>query len=160
MQAVESFATNEDMRFAALALTASTLVATMSGCSLSPSDSPECTNDSQCGDDVCARTGECMGRTAVHSMTIQWTVNGSTAASASECVDHPNLFLQFDGSDYGDSIQFSPVVCTEGQFTIDKLPARYQKVQVGVEGLGGPIDESMFGTNSRVVFDLFQSATE
>src|SRR5262245_21438049 len=106
------------MRFAALALTAG-----LAGCSLAGGSGGECQSDSQCGDDVCSRSGECLARSMVREVTVKWTVNG-TPASLSSCAAHPDLFLQFDGADYGDTLRFAPVPCREGSFFADKLPKR------------------------------------
>jgi hypothetical protein len=123
------FANNKDMRFAAFAL-----MACLTGCSMSPTgSSSECNSDTQCGDDVCARTGECLAHSSVRSVTVTWTVDGVAAADSS-CADHPNLYLQFDSVDYGDSVRFTPVPCKEGSFFVDKLPTRYRQVEMGVEG--------------------------
>jgi hypothetical protein len=130
VQPPASFATNKDMRFAAFAL-----MAGLAGCSLSGNGSgSECTNDSQCGDDVCARSGECLPSSSVHAVTVSWTVNSEAAATSTSCSAHPDLYLQFNGVEYGDAIRFAPVPCVEGQFFVDKLPTRYQSVELGVEG--------------------------
>jgi len=138
------------MRIAAFAL-----MAGLVGCSLTPSGSGgECQSDSQCGDDVCARSGECLARSNIRSVTIKWTVNG-VAADASSCTAHPDLYLQFDGADYGDTLRFAPVPCREGSFFIDKLPKRYMQVELGSEGGASdvsPIDKA----TAQAQFDLFQ----
>ncbi|HEY0191320.1 MAG TPA: hypothetical protein VGC42_09385, partial [Kofleriaceae bacterium] len=119
------------MRFAPLVLFASASL--IGGCSLNGNGS-ECTTDAQCGDDVCARSGECTAKSSVHSVMVTWTVNSAVAAGSSACTQHPDLFLQFDGTDYGDALRFAPVPCAEGVFSVDKLPTRYQSVVVGFEG--------------------------
>ena len=137
------------MRIAALAL-----MAGLVGCSLTPSGSGgECQSDSQCGDDVCARSGECLARSNIRSVTVTWTVNGAPADAAS-CTAHPDLYLQFDGADYGDTLRFAPVPCREGRFPIDKLPKRYVQVELGSEGGASdvsPIDRA----TAQAQFDLF-----
>lgn len=137
------------MRYAALAL-----MACLAGCSLTSSSGAECVNDSQCGDEVCARTGECMARSSVRSVVVRWTVDG-VSASATSCGAHPDLFVRFDGTDYGDTLKFAPVPCSEGQFPVDTLPRRYHQVELGVEGSAGnvaPID----GATGQATFDLLQ----
>jgi hypothetical protein len=139
------------MRFAALAL-----MACLAGCSLTPGSGGECNSDSQCGDDVCARTGECLPRASVRRVTVHWTVNG-VAAAATSCATHPDLYLQFDGADYGDTFRFAPVPCSEGQFFIDKLPSRYLQVELGVQGSAGARDVSSIDTaTAQAQLDLFQ----
>lgn len=137
------------MRYAAYAL-----MAGLAGCSLTTSPTGECVSDSQCGDDVCARGGECTARSNVHAVLIKWTVEGA-AADAASCSAHPDLFLQFHGTDYGDTLRFAPVTCVAGVFNVDKLPRRYLQVELGVEGAAGnvlPID----ARTAQVQFDLVQ----
>ena len=138
------------MRIAALAL-----MAGLAGCSLTPSGSgSECQSDSQCGDDVCARSGECLARSNVREVTIKWTVNGVTA-DVSSCSAHPDLYLQFDGADYGDTLRFAPVSCRQGSFFVDKLPKRYAQVELGSEGGAGDVS-SIDAATAQAQFDLFQ----
>ena len=63
------------MRFAAFAL-----MACLSGCSLSPGDGAECTTDTQCGEDVCARTGECLPKSTftLRNSTVAFNTTSST----------------------------------------------------------------------------------
>lgn len=138
------------MRHAAIAL-----VACLAGCSLASGDPRECTSNSQCGsDDICAQGGECTAKANVRDVTVMWTVAGASA-SADTCAAHPSLVLKFEGADFGDRIEFSPVPCVEGLFHITQLPKRYQQVELqpesGMLGSGGvlPIDAS-----SKVQFNL------
>lgn len=138
------------MRIAALAL-----VAGLAGCSLTTSGSgAECQNDAQCGDDVCARSGECLARSGIREVTVKWTVNGA-AADLSSCTAHPDLYVQFDGADYGDTLRFAPVPCREGSFFVDKLPRRYAQVELGSEGGAGDVS-SIDAASAQAQFDLFQ----
>lgn len=89
--------------------------------------------DSQCGDEVCARSGECLPKSSVRAVSVKWTVNGA-AADATACTANPDLFIQFDGRDFGDTLRFAPVPCSEGSFYVDKLPTRYVHVVLGVSG--------------------------
>ena len=137
-----------DMRFAALAL-----AACLGGCSLTAGSGSECHTDYQCGDDVCARGGECLPRASIHEVTVKWTVN-STAPDAVSCTAHPKLYLQFDGADYGDTLRFAPVTCREGSFHVDRLPKRYVQVELGFEGSTGDVS-SIDAATTQVQFDLF-----
>jgi len=138
------------MRIAALAL-----MAGLVGCSLTSSgNGVECQNDAQCGDDVCARSGECLARSAVRSVTIKWTVNGA-AADVSSCGTHPDLYVQFDGADYSDTLRFAPVPCRLGSFFVDKLPKRYVQAELGSEGGAGDVS-AIEAATAQAKFDLFQ----
>ena len=165
VQFTRSFATNSGMRFAPLLLLAGTALA---ACSLN-SNGSECTTDSQCGDDVCARSGECLAKANVHSVMVSWTVNSATAAGSASCTQHPDLFIQFDGVEYGDALRIAPVPCTLGLFSVDKLPTRYQGVEIGFEGVGrGQGDAAALDattTPARATLNLFdptptESATD
>lgn len=137
------------MRCAALAL-----MACLAGCSLTSSGGGECVSDSQCGDDVCTRNGECAPRSSVRSVVVKWTLEGA-AANATSCNAHPNMFLQFDGSDSGDTLRFEQVACSQSQFPVDKLPKRYTQVELGFAGsttVVQPIDP----ITAQAVFDLFR----
>lgn len=111
---------------------------------------PECTNDSDCGGDVCARDGECLPASQVHSVRVTWTIRGQPASTAS-CAGSEELFIHFAGPAMGDSIGYAPVPCMLGQFSIDKLPRSYDSVEVGVER--GPSSIATI-TGSEVVVDL------
>ncbi|HEX8111839.1 MAG TPA: hypothetical protein VF516_29105 [Kofleriaceae bacterium] len=137
------------MRFAGLAL-----MACLAGCSLTPGTGGECVNDSQCGDDVCTRGGECVARANVRAVMVKWTVEGA-AASATTCGAHPDLYLQFNGADYGDTLRFEPVACRQGSYLIDKLPKRYQQVELGIQG-GTGTALTIDPASAQAMFDLFQ----
>jgi hypothetical protein len=137
------------MRYAGLAL-----MACLAGCSLTPGAGGECVNDSQCGDDVCTRGGECLARNNVRAVTVTWTVEGASA-SATTCDVHRDLYLQFNGTDYGDTLRFEPVVCSQGSFFVDKLPKRYQHVELGAQGGTGTV-VAIDPSTAQATFDLFQ----
>lgn len=149
MQETFGFATKQGMRSAAFAL-----LACLAGCSLTSGSGSECVSDSQCGDDVCTRGGECLARSSVRSVMVKWTVDGG-AANLTSCGGHPSLYVQFDGADYGDTLRFEPVVCSQGQFFIDKLPRRYQHVELGAAGGTGNV-LTIDAASTQAQFDLFQ----
>jgi hypothetical protein len=139
------------MRFAALALMASVTSLGAGACSLTPSGS-ECHSDVQCGDDVCARGGECLARASVREVTVKWTVNGEPA-SAAACATHPDLYIQFYGADYGDTLRL-PVSCRDGSYSAASVPKRYVQIELGVDG--GTGDLSPIDPSGRVQLDLLQ----
>ena len=140
------------MRFAVLALAGVTSLGGLAGCSLTPSGGVECHSDVQCGDDVCARSGECLTRSSVREVTIKWTING-VAASAESCAAHPDLYIQFYGDAYGDTLRV-PVSCRDGSYSATAVPKRYLQVELGVDG--GTADVSQIDASGRVQLDLFQ----
>ena|SRR5689334_17924162 len=136
------------MRIAAFAL-----LGCLAGCSLTTgASSGECQRDSQCGDDVCAHSRECLARSAVRDIVVRWTINGAVA-DATSCAAHPNLYLQFESADYGDTLRVTSVPCIDGVYPIAKLPKRYLQVELGFQGTVS--DVSPIET-SQVQFDLFQ----
>ena len=92
-----------------------------------------CHADADCGSThVCARDGECLSPSIVRTIHVTWTVNGQPA-SADTCASSPHLDLTFiDVS--GDEFGFSPVPCTEGKFTVDKMPTNYETVGLARTG--------------------------
>jgi hypothetical protein len=137
------------MRSAAL-----TLMACLAGCSLTSSSGAECVNDSQCGDDLCTRAGECAARSSVRSVVVMWTLQGA-AANATSCSAHPDMFLQFDGSDSGDTLRFEQIACAQSQFSVDKLPKRYAQVELGFAG-STTVVQSIDPHTAQALFDLFR----
>ncbi len=130
---------------------AAVLLVLLAGC---PSDSQStCTTDSQCGNNVCARDGECLPATEIMSVKVTWTIRGQ-AASATTCASSPDLLLQFDGVSYGDSFGYAPVPCMEGQFTEDKLPTRFQQVDIGLDNAGYFLGSKPIDATRVVAFDL------
>jgi hypothetical protein len=122
--------------------------AVLAACGSSSSD--KCTNDTSCGSgQVCARDGECLAPADVWSLKVTWTVNGMPA-SATTCAHAPDLELDFEDFDLGDTFGYAPVPCAAGQFTIDKLPRRFDQVDLGTGGryVSRPI------TGGVVAFDL------
>ena len=123
----------------------------LAGCSLSAGGS-ECIVDRDCEGDVCARDGLCHPASEVRAVTVRWTVRGA-AASADSCAGNPDLFLRFDGPDSNDRLGFSPVPCSIGQFSMDKLPSRYEKVELGIEG-GGFKKIGVINRDNAITFDV------
>ena len=131
-------------------------MACLAGCSLTSGSGGECVSDSQCGEDVCTRGGECVARVNVRAVMVKWTVEGASASAVS-CSEHPDLYLQFNGTDYGDTLRFEPVVCSQGSFFVDKLPRRYQQVELGAQGGTGNVRAiDAASAQAQAMFDLFQ----
>jgi len=126
------------------------LLAAAPGC---PADSTPsmCETDSQCGADVCARDGECLPASQVRSAKLTWTIRGM-AANASTCASSPNFYINFDSSTTGEAFGFAPVPCQEGLFSIDKLPVRFDEVEIGVDAR--TLQILPIRADGTVVFDL------
>jgi hypothetical protein len=115
-----------------------------------PGSDSTCKTDSECGGDVCARNGECVSAADVRMVKVTWTVRGQPA-SATTCGSTTDLELWFDSpSDY---FGYEPVPCMEGLFTIDKIPTRYDEVELDIAG-GSPVGFSPIPANLTVSFDL------
>src|SRR5512140_1252468 len=85
----------------------------------------KCQSDSACsGGDVCARSGACLPPSQVHPVHVTWTLRGMPA-DRTTCGATLDLQIGF-GMDAGiDVLQYAPVPCIEGKFTVDKLPNWY-----------------------------------
>lgn len=131
-------------------LLAITLLASLAGCPNRTGS--ECEIDSDCGSsDVCARDHMCTEASSVRAVMATWTIRGA-AASTTTCGAHPDLYISFIGDDFGDTLGFAPVPCKLGQFLVDKLPARFKQVELGVEG--GTSDVRTLDAAGTVALDL------
>lgn len=92
-----------------------------------------CHADSDCSSgEVCARDEECDAASDLRMVKVTWTISGMPV-TATACAGFATFFLEFDGPGYGDSFEFEPVPCAEGQFTIDKIPSRFMQVAIGTD---------------------------
>jgi hypothetical protein len=129
---------------------AATLLASLAGCP-NPTGG-ECELDGDCGGgDVCARDHMCTASSSVRAVMATWTIRGA-AASTTTCGTHPDLYIQFIGDDFGDTLGFAPVPCKLGQFSVDKLPIRFKQVELGVEG--GTSDVRTLNAAGTAALDL------
>lgn len=133
LRAVSRKACYQDrMRAPALAV-ALVLPLALGGCLSSGPMGGECNRDNDCGGgEVCARDGMCALSSSVRSVVTRWTIGGSPPTDQL-CASHPDLYIKFIGADFSDSFGYAPVPCALGQFTMDKLPDRYQAVELGVD---------------------------
>lgn len=116
-----------------------------------------CQADADCGGGsyVCARDGECLPSTDVRTVHVTWTIRGA-AANTTSCSNALHLDISFivAGDQYADQFGFSPVPCIEGKFTIDKLPNRFDEVQLAKTGDLSGFGEGLFGSDGTVALDL------
>lgn len=108
------------------------LVLACTGCPRGGQD--ECAQNADCAaGEVCARDRACADPSSVREVTVGWTVNGSDANTVS-CADHADFTLTFFGDAFGDELGFTPVPCATGQFFVDRLPRRFETVELGIGG--------------------------
>jgi hypothetical protein len=119
------------------------------GCGSSAPDT--CTTDSQCGGNVCARDGECLPADQVRLVKLSWTIRGAPA-SATTCASSPDFYINFYDPDPRDTFGFEPVPCQQGQFTVDKLPTRFDTAELGVTD--GVSKTAIIQSNGSATFDL------
>lgn len=93
-------------------------------------DGAECSVDADCGEGVCARNGECTLPADVRPVTVNWTIRGE-AASAQTCSRSPDLYIDFLGNSADDLWSYDPAPCPAGRFFVDKLPRRFDRVEIG-----------------------------
>jgi hypothetical protein len=109
------------------------LLVLLSGCP-SNTSSGYCETDTDCGGgQICARDMECIAPGDTRGVKATWTIGGA-AADATTCASMPNFYINFYGADPQDAFGFAPVPCMQGQFFIDKLPTRFDQVELGADG--------------------------
>jgi hypothetical protein len=112
----------------------------------------ECLEDNECGSgEVCARDNLCYRAAEVRFVKTTWTLRGQPA-SATTCGRYPDLYIEFRGSSV-ESLGFSPVPCANGQFSVDKLPRGFTRVELGVDN-GGPWSTASIGSTDTAAIDL------
>ena len=112
-----------------------------------------CQSDAACGGSyVCARNGECTAASNVRIVHATWTMRDQVATDAT-CTNARNLDITFSTSG-GDEFGFSPVPCSAGKYTIDKLPLRYSIVTLSRMGdyYGGA--SATFDVQGNAAIDL------
>jgi hypothetical protein len=106
-------------------------LAGLGGCLLG---TPRCESDADCGGEACARNGECTSEIVFVRYT--WNVGGLQPSEAG-CAGHPWLSVTFEDLDIGDELVYTPIRCTLGQITFDRMPARYDSVVLRAEDPAG-----------------------
>lgn len=115
-----------------------------------------CRSDTACdGDEVCARNGACYPEAQVRSITVTWTVGGSPA-DAVTCARAPDLRIGFDGPGRAtfNHIEFAPVPCRAGRFSIDKLPIDFTTVHLGNQRAGDGQRAQLDAVTGATAIDL------
>lgn len=82
-----------------------------------------CSSDSDCGGDVCSRSGECLAASALAPpMTFSWTLNGAVPNTAL-CAPHPIMHLVLISDDGADPSLTLKVPCAYGAgLVLDRIP--------------------------------------
>lgn len=112
----------------------------------------DCQVDDDCGgNNVCARNGECIAPSDVRAVRVTWTIRGMPANSAT-CAATPNFYVMFSSPARSDTYGYEPVPCPVGLFTVDKLPDRFNAVEIGVEN--GYREATTFDSQGNASFDL------
>ena len=81
-----------------------------------------CSSDSDCGGDVCARSGECLDASDVAPpVTFSWTINGAVPNTAL-CAPHPIMHLVLWADDSDLSLTLA-IPCAYGAgLVLDRIP--------------------------------------
>jgi hypothetical protein len=112
----------------------------------------DCQVDGDCGgNNVCARNGECISPSDARGVRVTWTLRGM-AASATTCARTPNFYVMFSSPARSDTYGYEPVPCAAGLFSVDKLPKRFNAVELGVSG--GYSEVAAFDSQGNAAFDL------
>jgi hypothetical protein len=93
----------------------------------SPPAMVACDSDVDCqGGTVCARDGLCWDAGDVRAVHVTWTI-AHQPADAMTCAPSPALKVSFESDpDPGaPTLAFAPVPCTEGLYTVDRIPLMY-----------------------------------
>jgi hypothetical protein len=95
-----------------------------------------CESDVDCDGELCARSGECSSALVfVHAV---WTVGGQPPTEAS-CAAHPWLSITFEDRDYDEKLTYEPIRCTLGQIKFDRMPTRYDQVELQARDAEGAL---------------------
>lgn len=119
------------------------LVAAAPGCLAGEGE--ECTDDADCADDgECTRTGECVADGAALRVVVRWTVGGAapTPSQPEPCAPLSELEVRFHDPG-AEPEQYRPVPCPLGQVIYDKMPPRFESVElVAYDGSGDEVDSA------------------
>lgn len=103
-----------------------------------PESTYDCDRDVECSiGEVCARTHECLGASAVRAVRVSWTLAGQTdVVAACESAGLASLTITYSAPD-GSTLAFAPVACALGLYMIDKLPLRFDRVELSGSAADG-----------------------
>jgi hypothetical protein len=134
------------------------LAGSLTGCLAGTGD--ECTADADCSrDGECTRTGECVPDGGAVRIEVRWTVNGvaPSPSSPEPCAAIGELEILFLDPG-GEEENFRPVPCDLGQSVFDKMPPRFESVEVIAydedEGVLDSTEQELAAGDSVVEVDL------
>lgn len=121
----------------------------------------QCSTDADCASDgECTRTGECVPDGAAVRVSVQWTVGGQTPSPAAPQPCEPLGDLEIVFHDPGEeTTSYRPVPCELGQAVYDKMPPRFESVEVVAYDSAGDMVDAVeeplpAGTESSVQVNL------
>ncbi|MCG8423869.1 MAG: hypothetical protein MJE77_38725 [Proteobacteria bacterium] len=91
---------------------------------------PDCSVDSECATGrECTRNGECVLAGTLISVRITWTVHGQPPDEAL-CAPVGEFAVKFVDTDTRENLVYRPVPCTLGLINFDRMPPRFDKVEL------------------------------
>jgi hypothetical protein len=116
------------MRFGAALFT----LGALAGC---PVDGSECNVDNECeSTQVCARDHACVEPEEVRATRTTWSFGPGMPATVASCNDL-QMQIIFANPDFEeDKLGFVPVPCFTALFSVDKLPRRFTRVRLNIDG--------------------------
>lgn len=125
------------------------------GCLLGARD--RCMTDGDCaGGEECTRTAECVTEGTALRVVLRWTVAGEapTPAAPAPCDGIEELEVVFRGAE-AEPERYRPVPCELGQAVYDKMPPRFDRIEViAYDAAGGPLDSRVEALEPRGESDV------
>jgi hypothetical protein len=120
-----------------------------------PGNAPRgCVSDEACPTgEVCARAGGCMAADLVRAGRVNWTLSGRPA-DRTTCGAAPELRIKFAPGADQLGLNYAPVPCTLGRFTVDKLPITYTEVKLGLSHGGDEQSGTLDAVTGELTIDL------
>jgi hypothetical protein len=120
-----------------------------------------CTTDADCSrDGECTRTSECVPDGTAVRVTVRWTVAGQAPSPSrpEPCAGVGELEILFHDPGAGEE-NYRPVPCALGQSLYDKMPPRFESVEVVAYDPSGEVLDSAeeplaAGDESDILVDL------
>src|SRR3569623_3814817 len=115
-----------------------------------------CSSDSECGGEVCSRSGECLAPSALAPpMMFSWTIDGAVPNTAL-CAHHPIMDLVLISDDGADPSLTLEVPCVYGAgLVLDRIPLQLLwAADLGPANVPSPEGEpNDVGWDAELLFD-------